>query len=155
LYGKVRNRAVAEELTQEVFLRVYRSRATYQPLARFKTWLFQIASHLGSNSRRDRRKESLHEHLDHRAPNRPVFQIADYRPSVEQVLVRAVRLQEVRSAVAALPEKQRTAVMMHKFGEKEYSEIAVVLGCSESAVKSLMFRAHEALRETLAHMVKA
>ena len=63
LYGKVRNRALAEELAQEVFLRVYRARGSYEPTARFKSWLYQIASHLGSNSRRDRRKEKLHEPL--------------------------------------------------------------------------------------------
>jgi len=152
LYAKVRNRALAEELAQEVFLRVYRSRGTYEPTARFKSWLFQIASHLGSNSRRDRRRERLHEPLDQRMPDRPVLQIPDNRPSAEQTLLVDVRLEEIRRAVAALPEKQRAAVLMHKFSGMEYSEIARAFECSESAVKSLIFRAHEALRKSLAHM---
>src|ERR1019366_4689024 len=73
-------------------------------------------------------------------------------PSVEQRLVYEVKLEEVRRAVAALPEKQRAAVLMHKYEDMEYTQIAKVLGCSESAVKSLLFRAYETLRARLAHI---
>lgn len=152
LYSKVQNRALAEELAQEVFLRVYRARGGYQPTARFKAWLFQIAAHLGSNSRRDRRREVLHEPLDYQSPHGPALQLPDGRPSVEQELVGDVRRAEVRRAVAALPEKQRSAVLMHKFAGMDYNEIARAFRCSESAVKSLMFRAHEALRSMLDHL---
>ena len=62
------------------------------------------------------------------------------------------KMQEIRSAIAKLPDKQRAAVLMHKYEEMEYSQIAKVLGCSESAVKSLLFRAYETLRARLAHM---
>jgi RNA polymerase sigma-70 factor (ECF subfamily) len=78
--------------------------------------------------------------------------MSESRPSVEQKMVYQVRLDEVRQAVAALPEKQRAAVLMHKYEEMEYSQIARVLRCSESAVKSLLFRAYETLRARLAHM---
>jgi RNA polymerase sigma-70 factor (ECF subfamily) len=155
LYGRVRNQALAEELAQEVFLRVFRARDSYQPTARFKAWLFQIAAHLGSNSRRDHRRDKLHEPLDQRPPDAPVLQVRDTRPTIEEALVGDVKLAEVRRAVAALPEKQRTAVLMHKFADMEYAEIARAFRCSESAVKSLMFRAHEALREMLAHLEAA
>jgi RNA polymerase sigma-70 factor (ECF subfamily) len=67
-------------------------------------------------------------------------------------MVYQARLEEVRRAVAALPEKQRAAVLMHKYREMEYTQIASVLECSESAVKSLLFRAYETLRARLAHM---
>ena len=67
-------------------------------------------------------------------------------------MVHAVKVEEVRRAVAALPDKQRAAVLMHKYEEMEYSQIAKVLSCSESAVKSLLFRAYETLRVRLAHM---
>ena len=67
-------------------------------------------------------------------------------------MVYEAKLEEVRQAIAALPEKQRAAVLMHKYEEMEYSQIAKVLNCSESAVKSLLFRAYEALRARLAHM---
>jgi RNA polymerase sigma-70 factor (ECF subfamily) len=157
VYRMVQDRAVAEEISQEVFLRVYRSRGTYEPTAKFTTWLFRIAAHLALNSLRDGRNERANQRLD--APkdaggdsDMPVREVPDRRPSVEQRMVYQTRLQEIRDAIAQLPEKQRAAVLMHKYEEMEYSQIANVLECSESAVKSLLFRAYEALRARLAHM---
>jgi len=152
LYRMIQNHGVAEELAQEVFLRVYRSRATYEPTAKFTTWLFRIATHLALNSLRDGKHERMQERLDENTGDMPVRQLADVRPTVEQSMVRQARLEEVRRAVAALPEKQRAAVLMHKYREMEYTQIAKVLDCSESAVKSLLFRAYETLRARLAHM---
>jgi len=151
VYRLVAEPAVAEELAQEVFLRVYRSRSSYEPTAKFKTWLFRIASHLALNWLRDEKHERGQEHLDDASADLPARQISDRRPSVEQALVHEVKLEEVRRAVAALPEKQRAAVLMHKYEEMEYTQIAKVLGCSESAVKSLLYRAYETLRARLAH----
>jgi RNA polymerase sigma-70 factor (ECF subfamily) len=152
LYRMVRSQAVAEELAQEAFLRVYRSRASYEPTAKFTTWLFRIATHLALNSLRDGKNERGQESLDERDSGMPARQAADGRPSVEQWMVRETGFEEVRRAVAALPAKQRAAVLMHKYEEMEYSQIAKVLECSESAVKSLLFRAYESLRARLAHM---
>jgi RNA polymerase sigma-70 factor (ECF subfamily) len=152
LYRMVQNQAVAEELAQEVFLRVYRSRSSYEPTAKFTTWLFRIATHLALNSLRDGKNERLQERLDRDSAEMPARQVPDSRPSVEQKMVYQVRLEEVRLAVAGLPEKQRAAVLMHKYEEMEYAQIARVLRCSESAVKSLLFRAYETLRARLAHM---
>jgi RNA polymerase sigma-70 factor (ECF subfamily) len=152
LYRMVQNSAVAEELAQEVFLRVYRSRGTYEPTAKFTTWLFRIATHLALNALRDNKHERLQQRMDDDSSDVPVRQVSDTRPSVEQRMVYQAKLDEVRQAIAALPEKQRAAVLMHKYEEMEYSQIAKVLNCSESAVKSLLFRAYEALRARLAHM---
>jgi RNA polymerase sigma-70 factor (ECF subfamily) len=152
LYRMVQNRAIAEELAQEVFLRVYRSRSTYEATAKFRTWLFRIATHLALNSLRDGKNEQFQEHLDDDSHAMPGRQVSDTRPSVEQFMVYEAGLNEVRRAVAALPEKQRAAVLMHKYEDMEYSQIARVLSCSESAVKSLLFRAYETLRTRLAHM---
>jgi RNA polymerase sigma-70 factor (ECF subfamily) len=152
LYRMVQNHAVAEELAQEVFLRVYRSRSTYEPTAKFTTWLFRIATHLALNALRDGKNERLQERLDDDSSDMPVRQVSDHRPSVEQRMVYQAKLDEVRRAIAALPEKQRAAVLMHKYEEMEYTQIARVLSCSESAVKSLLFRAYETLRARLAHM---
>jgi RNA polymerase sigma-70 factor (ECF subfamily) len=152
LYRMVLNQAIAEELAQEVFLRVYRARATYEPTAKFTTWLFRIAMHLALNSLRDRRTERGYESLDEERQETLGRQLPDGRPTVEQHLIARVRLEEVRRAVQALPAKQRAAVLMHKYQEMEYSQIARVLSCSESAVKSLLFRAYETLRARLAHM---
>jgi len=152
LYRMVQNQAVAEELAQEVFLRVYRSRHSYEPTARFTTWLFRIATHLALNQIRDRRHEKGSESLDVDQGDGVVLQVADRLPTVEQSLLRQSRLNEVREAIESLPAKQKAAVLMHKYQEMEYSQIAKVLGCSESAVKSLLFRAYETLRSRLAHM---
>jgi RNA polymerase sigma-70 factor, ECF subfamily len=154
LYRMVQEQPVSEELAQEVFLRIYRSRASYQPTARFTTWMFRIASHLALNWLRDEKHERSQERLDDdRAGGMPVREFPDQRLSVEQRLLDRVRLQEVRDAIAALPERQRAAVLMHKYQEMEYSQIASVLEISEVAVKSLLFRAYETLRARLAYMV--
>jgi RNA polymerase sigma-70 factor (ECF subfamily) len=154
LYRMVQDEGVSEELSQEVFLRVYRSRGTYEPTARFTTWLFRIATHLALNWLRDGRNERGQVRLDDDGDgDAPLREVADRKPSVEQQMVYQARLREVRDAITLLPEKQRAAVLMHKYEEMEYSQIAGVLECSESAVKSLLFRAYETLRARLAHMV--
>ena len=152
LYRMIQDHAIAEELAQEVFLRVYRSRSTYEPTAKFTTWLFRIATHLALNSLRDAKYERLQESLDADSDEMPVRQLSDTRPSMEQFMVYEAKLDEVRKAVAALPERQRAAVLMHKYEDLEYSQIAKALSCSESAVKSLLFRAYETLRTRLAHV---
>ena len=152
LYRMVLNPAVAEELAQEVFLRVYKSRASYEPAAKFTTWLFRIATHVGFNWIRDGRGEKLQRSLDEETSDGASKQVPDRGPNVEQELVYQAKLREVRQAIQSLPAKQRAAVLMHKYEEMEYAQIATVLSCSESAVKSLLFRAYEALRARLAHM---
>ncbi|MCC7496566.1 MAG: RNA polymerase sigma factor [Bryobacterales bacterium] len=152
LYRMVQNQAVAEELAQEVFLRVYRSRTTYEPTAKFTTWLFRIATHLALNWIRDGRNEKGVESLDAKAGDGLARQVTDRDPGVEHRLVKEARIEEIRRAIHSLPAKQRAAVLMHKYEEMEYTQIACVLRCSESAVKSLLFRAYQRLRERLAHM---
>ena len=152
LYRMVQNQAVSEELAQEVFLRVYRSRETYEPTAKFTTWLFRIATHVALNSIRDGKKEKGHQSLDEDTLDGMERQVADRQLTVEQEMVNEVKLREVRQAIEALPAKQRAAVLMHKYEGLDYAQIAGVLSCSESAIKSLLFRAYEALRDRLAHM---
>jgi len=151
LYRMVQNQAISEELAQEVFLRVYRSRSTYEPTAKFTTWLFRIATHVALNSIRDGKKEKGPESLDVEIEGIE-RQVADCQPTVEQEMIQNVKLREVRQAIEALPAKQRAAVLMHKYEGLDYAQIAAVLSCSESAVKSLLFRAYESLRGRLAHM---
>jgi RNA polymerase sigma-70 factor (ECF subfamily) len=153
LYRMVQDQAVAEELGQEVFLRVYRSRASYEPTAKFTTWLFRIATHLALNHIRDGRHDKGLSRLDEGSKNGAVRELRDASPNAEERLVRHERLAQIRKAIDMLPEKQRAAVLMHKYQEMEYTQIAAVLSCSESAIKSLLFRAYEKLRSQLAHMV--
>lgn len=152
LYRMVQDAAVAEELAQEVFLRVYRSRATYEASAKFTTWLFQIATRMALNWLRDHHKERGQARLDDQSELGPAQQVSDRAPSAEVALLRAVDVEQIRGAIAALPAKQRAAVLMHKYEEMDYAQIGRVLGCTQSAVKSLLFRAYEALRSRLAHM---
>lgn len=152
LYRMVQNPSVSEELAQEVFLRVYRSRATYEPTAKFTTWLFRIATHLALNWVRDGKKEKGHESLDEQVVDGVDRQVRDRQPTIEQAMLYEVKMTEVRRAIEALPAKQRAAVLMHKYEELEYAQIARALNCSESAVKSLLFRAYESLRSRLKHM---
>ena len=152
LYRMVQNQAVSEELAQEVFLRVYRSRTKYEPTAKFTTWLFRIATHVALNWIRDRKKEKGQESLNEELLDGAERQVADQQPTIEQAMVAKVKVREVRQAIETLPAKQRAAVLMHKYEGLEYSQIAGVLRCSESATKSLLFRAYETLRSRLAHM---
>ena len=159
LYRMVRNREQAEDLAQEVFLRVYRARADYVPSAKFTTWLFRIATNLALNSVRDHRYQRMEISLD--APitadaedgDERTLDVADQHPDIEQHLVEDVRRKMIRHAIEKLPEKQRAAVLLHKYQELDYGEIAKILSCSESALKSLLFRAYEALRVELAPLV--
>jgi RNA polymerase sigma-70 factor, ECF subfamily len=153
LYRMVGNQAVAEELAQDVFLKVYRARTTYEPAAKFTTWLFRIATHVALNHLRDHKGDKRLESLDLASGEARTRQVADARPNMEQSMLRQARAARVREAVEALPDKQRAAVLMHKYQEMGYSQIASALGCSDSAVKSLLFRAYESLRARLADCV--
>src|SRR6516225_576331 len=158
LYRMVRNREQAEDLAQEVFLRVYRAREDYVPSAKFTTWLFRIATNLALNSVRDTRYRKLEVSID--APigetedgDERTLDIPEKHPNIEQHLVEDARRKMIRHAIDKLPEKQRAAVLLHKYQELDYAEIAKILACSESALKSLLFRAYESLRVELAPLV--
>ena len=151
LYRSVGTRAVAEELAQEVFLRVYLSR-NYQPKARFRTWLFHIATNLALNWLRDHKAETAAVPLDPGTPHPRHRELRVPGRSVEEQLIADVRLEEVRAAIRELPARSRAAVLMHKYEDMDYAQIAAVLHCSVPATKSLLFRAYEQLRERLAHL---
>jgi RNA polymerase sigma-70 factor (ECF subfamily) len=156
MYRMVHNSAIAEELSQEVFLRVYRSRASYSADAKFTTWLYRIATNLAVNHARDNKNErpEVKASLDESDEETGLsIDVADERPNIEQEILRRERLRAIRKHVEALPERQRMAVMMHKYQELDYRQIAEVLHLSESATKSLLFRAYETLRECLKDFV--
>jgi RNA polymerase sigma-70 factor (ECF subfamily) len=156
MYRMVHNQAVAEELAQEVFLRVYRSRETYRAEARFSTWLYRIATNLGVNHARDTRHErsAATVYLDEPDSDTGTTpDVADMTPGAEAHMLRRERLNAIRQHVMALPERQRTAVLMHKYEGMDYRQIGDVLKLSESATKSLLFRAYQTLREKLKEFV--
>jgi RNA polymerase sigma-70 factor (ECF subfamily) len=156
LFRMVRSQAVAEELAQEVFLRVYRSRESYRAEAKFTTWLYRIATNLAVNHARDTKHERAAQNVYLDAPDEETGttpEVADDEPSVEQRLLRDERMAAIRKHVMALPERQRMAVLMHKYQGLDYRQIGEVLKLSESATKSLLFRAYQTLRDKLKDFV--
>ena len=152
MYRVTRNTHVAEELAQEVFLRVYRARATYNAEAKFSTWLYRIASNLSVNYLRDTKHERPEMAVSLDEPDEETgttLDLADKSLDAEQQILRRERLAAIKRHIQALPERQRNAVLMHKYQDMDYRQIAEVLNISESATKSLLFRAYETLRERL------
>ena len=156
LYRMVHNQAVAEELAQEVFLRVYRARDSYRAEAKFTTWLYRIATNLAVNQARDTRHERSAQTVYLDAPGEETGttpDVADDEPLVEERLIKDERMAAIRNHVMALPDRQRMAVLMHKYQGMDYKQIGDVLKLSESATKSLLFRAYQTLREKLKEFV--
>jgi RNA polymerase sigma-70 factor (ECF subfamily) len=141
-----------EDLVQEVFLRVVRARERYEPTARFSTWLFRIVYHLSINETQRagaRERGAGLAEPDERAD--ALGEIGDPREErPEDGLERDDVVRAVRAAIARLPEQQRMALILAKYEEMPYADVAGVLGSSEKAVKSLVHRARETLRTSLA-----
>jgi RNA polymerase sigma-70 factor, ECF subfamily len=156
MYRMAHNAAAAEDLAQEVFLRVYRSRESYEASAKFTTWLYRIATNLAVNHARDTRHERPEVQVSLDEPDDDTgatLEVPDNSLNAEQAMVRRERMMAIRKRVEALPEQQRLAVIMHKYQQMDYKQIAEVLKKSESATKSLLFRAYETLREQLKEFI--
>jgi len=156
MYRMCHNPAAAEELAQEVFLRVYRSRESYEASAKFNTWLYRIATNLAVNHARDTRHERAENTVRLDEPDQETGttpDLPDTSLTAEEQMLRRERMAVIRHRVQALPERQRMAVIMHKFQQMDYREIADVMKLSESATKSLLFRAYETLRVQLQDLV--
>jgi len=153
LFHLVGNLQEAEDLCQEVFLRIYKARKGYRPRSKFSTWLFTIANNLALNHLRSRG----------RSPDLPMAgsatdsqaavsagQQLEAREGTPSAQMRQAELADlVREAVAVLNEDQKMAVLLNKFEEMSYAEIAAIMGRSPAAVKSLLARARNQLREQL------
>jgi RNA polymerase sigma-70 factor, ECF subfamily len=156
MYRMAHNSAVAEDLAQEVFLRVYRSREKYEASAKFTTWLYRIASNLAVNHARDTRHQRPESTVSLDEPDQEsglTMDLPDNSLTAEEAIVRRERLAAIRQRVEALPERQKMALIMHKYQQMDYRQIAEVLKLSESAIKSLLFRAYETLRVQLKEFV--
>jgi RNA polymerase sigma-70 factor (ECF subfamily) len=147
-YRYLGNRADAEDLAQEVFLRVHRARHGYRPEAKFTTWLYRIAVNACLNEVRNRKSRPTFgaASLD----DSPGPAATDARaPTPADATERAELLEQVREAVAALPERQRLALLMNKFHGLGYEELATSLEMTVPAVKSLLVRARENVRRRI------
>jgi len=153
LQNLVRDRDRAEELAQDVFLRVYRARKTYTPGAKFSTWLFTIAHNVASNAiRTQARRREVHVAASGGAASSQSLDALAPAPSGQmpaRQLDKAELAEVVRAAVDSLAERQRMAILLAKFEHLSYEDIAVTMGLSVKAVKSLLARARENLRAIL------
>lgn len=149
----IRDPDEAEDVAQNVFIQVYKSAARYQASAKFTTWLFTIARNLCLNEIRRRarhRTESLEAASPHAGDDQPARQFEDVKSSSpDEAALQGELVQKVEEALAALPENQRTAIILYQRQEMSYEEIAGVLDCSLSSVKSLIHRGRETLKEQL------
>ena len=150
----VHDRALAEDLAQEVFLRVYRARERWKPDAKFSTWLYRIATNLALNALRDAKGTASRAASEDGNGDDETSRLPDPHPSVVEHLMASEREEIIRRAVESLPASQRAAVVLHKYQDVDYRQIAKILGVTESAVKSLLFRAYESLRGRLEPLVK-
>src|SRR4051812_29870016 len=149
----VGNPEEAEDLAQEVFLRVYRSRKRYRPRSKFSTWLFTIANNLALNALRSRQRKPvvpLNARESGPLGPRPAEQMVHDPRTGPMAKVQKLELSEqIRGALDGLNERQRVAVILNKFEDMGYAEIAEVMGLTTKAVKSLLSRARENLRAAL------
>jgi RNA polymerase sigma-70 factor (ECF subfamily) len=150
LYRIVLDQASAEDLAQEVFIRIYRHRHDYRAAAKFTSWMYRIASNAALNWIRDHRRERDHESIEAKQAELTSFAVRDPRPNADTTMTLAGIRKEIQQAVRELPDRQRMAVMLHKFEDMNYREIASALNCSEGALKSILFRAYTTLRTRLA-----
>jgi RNA polymerase sigma-70 factor, ECF subfamily len=141
----------AEDLAQQVFIRVWKSAARYEPTAKFTTWLYTITRNLVFNELRRRRRhvaQPLNEASSEE--DRPAFQIADpASKSPDTSMLDAEMQAAIQAAIDELPETQRLAVILRRYDEVSYEEMGEILGLSVPAVKSVLFRARTELREKL------
>ncbi len=151
VYRMLRDRDEAEDITQKVFIQVYRASDRYRPTAKFSTWIFTIARNLTLNEiRRRSRKpwtDSLDETTDGEGPTQRLDPPDHRARPANQELAHQEFLQCLEEAIDQLPENQRIAVLLCREGDISYEEMAKVMGCSLSAVKSLIFRGRETIKK--------
>jgi len=155
IYRFTTNPGESEDLAQEVFVRAYQSAAKYEPRAAFSTWLYRIATNVALNYLRDH-KPQLSRSLDsddEGEDGAPRLQLRDTAVLADERLMEREKELQIRRALGSLPENQRLAVVLTKYQELSLKDAGEILNCSETAVKSLIFRAYTTLRETLSPVV--
>ncbi len=159
LHHLLNDQEAAEDVAQEVFLRIYRARLGYVPTAKFSTWLFHIANNLANNQRRNKgRRKEVTLNMSESGPlgPRPVEQLLADKSGLmpTRQLDNAEARAVVQAALQTLNERQKLAVLLHKFEEMSYADIGATLELSGEAVKSLLSRARENLRAQLEPYMK-
>ena len=155
----VGSRDRAEELAQEVFLQVYRWQDRYEPKAKFSTWLFKIANNHCLNEVRKGEYKVVRESLDSQVDNQGEereWDLPDTNPRKGDEILAAKQVAgRIQNILHRLPASQRSALMLSRWEGLSYQEVAEVLGTTEKAVKSLVFRATQSLREGLQEILES
>ena len=159
LTNLVGDRTTAEDVAQEVFLRVFRARHGYEANAKFSTWLFSIAHNLASNTRRSkgRRKETQLAASESSGPQvAPMAQLVAEKSALmpSRIMARAELMEKVQAAMETLNDRQRMALLLHKFEGMNYIDIGAAMEMTPQAVKSLLSRARDQLRVALEEYAK-
>ena len=156
IYRFIGDRTQAKDLAQEVFIRVWQAAKTYRPEAKFTTWLYRITANLCFNelkSSRRRKWFSFHR-SDEEGEYTLEETLADRAPSAEDLLLEKERSRQISDALQSLPDNQRMALVLKRYDDLSYAEIAQIIGCSVSAVESLLVRAKKTLQEKLSFLEK-
>ncbi len=151
IYRFVNNSAEAEELAQEVFLRVYRARHTYEPKARFAAWIYRIATNLSIKEAGRKRRMPMwgnhHNSGDDTASDEAAFR--DPVPNAEERLISSELGEVIRGAIGSLPPNEKVALLLRRYEELSYKEIAEIMSCTEAAVKTYIHRGKLHVRDRI------
>jgi RNA polymerase sigma-70 factor (ECF subfamily) len=156
IYWFIGDRTQAKDLAQEVFLRVWQSAKSYEPKAKFTTWIYRITANLCFNELKSIRRKKWFSFNWSDEDGEHTFEetLADNAPSAEDLLLEKERSSQIANALQSLPENQRMALILKRYDALSYQEIAQVIGCSVSAVESLLVRAKRTLQEKLKNYEK-
>ncbi len=149
IYRHIGVQSEAEDLVQEAFLRVYRNAGNWEPTAKFSTWLYTVVSNLCLNYKRDKARDKLRLVSGDEEGGNPLERMATEEAQDGEAMDADERARLVREAIQELPEQQRMALILSRYEDKSYEEVAEILGTTVAAVKSLTSRARTTLRERL------
>ena len=154
IYRFVGDRTQAKDLAQEVFIRVWQSAKNYKPKAKFTTWLYRITANLCFNELKSarRRKWFSFNRADEDGEHTIEEILSDGAPSAEDILLENERSRQISDALQSLPDNQRMAMVLKRYDDLSYVEIAQIVGCSVSAVESLLVRAKRTLQKKLKNL---
>jgi RNA polymerase sigma-70 factor (ECF subfamily) len=149
IYRHIGVQAEAEDLVQEAFLRVYRNAGNWEPTAKFSTWLYTVVSNLCLNYKRDKARDKLRLVSGDEEGGNPLERMATEEAQEGEAMDAEDRARVVREAIQELPEQQRMALILSRYEDKSYEDVAVILGTTVAAVKILTSRARTTLRDIL------
>ena len=156
IYRFIGDRTQAKDLAQEVFIRVWQAAKTYRPEAKFTTWIYSITANLCFNELKSARRKKWFSFSRSDEDGGHTFEetLADSGPSSEDLLLQKERSRQISDALRSLPENQRMALILKRYDDLSYQEIAQIIGRSVPAVESLLVRAKISLQEKLKNYEK-